>query len=59
MIDTCILDSPPDLSTSVYGVIGCGLQVKLFGPRVAPTVMGGVPLDHFLSTEMQQHAVLR
>jgi hypothetical protein len=35
------------------------LQVKLFGPRVSLPVMGRVPLDHFLTTEMLQYAVLR
>lgn len=34
-------------------------QVKLFGPRTSPVVMGGIPLDQFHSVEMHQHALLR
>mmetsp|Transcript_24191 Transcript_24191/g.41084 ORF Transcript_24191/g.41084 Transcript_24191/m.41084 type:complete len:218 (+) Transcript_24191:17-670(+) len=34
-------------------------QVKLFGPRASPAVMGGVPLDQFRTTATQQFAMLR
>jgi anaphase-promoting complex subunit 10 len=34
-------------------------QVKVFGPRTSPRVMGNCTLDMFQSLEMQQYALLR
>jgi anaphase-promoting complex subunit 10 len=34
-------------------------QVKIFGPRISPIVVGNVALDKFHTLEMQQFAVLR
>jgi anaphase-promoting complex subunit 10 len=34
-------------------------QIKVFGPRESPIVMGGVKYNRFKTIEMQQYALLR
>eukprot|EP01041_Mallomonas_annulata_P008921 gene8921-18460_t len=34
-------------------------QIKVFGPRIAPTIMGSIPLGEFKTIEMIQYALIR
>jgi anaphase-promoting complex subunit 10 len=34
-------------------------QIKVFGPRISPNVIGNIPLDSFMTLEMQQYAILK